>query len=413
MMMSHCPQTRTAQPEAAALATAARGAQPTAVVSAAQPGAAAPAAQRSGRNPLVPAAIAVVIVGIQALFVFCLGYPLLHASPHGVPIGTAGPPAAVARLEAALDRQPGAFDVHAYDSAAAARSAIRDRDVDGAVVATRGGPTLLVASAADPAIASMLTSQAKDLGSPVTVADLVPAAGKDPQQIGALATLLPLILLSIALGALLGHTERRRRLLLAWCAAASTAAGLAAAGIGSALGTFPGSYLARAGVLALLVLGLSTCSAGLVSVRRLRPVEGLFAMTMIFLGIPSAGALIPPELLTEPWRAMGPWLPPAAALNAMRGITFFGGAATASPLAVLGGWAALGVLLVAVPAVVSRRARTAPEAGQPSPVSAGSRPWRLRSSRRSESSRAAAPAPRPAVPPRPATHSSSAQSASR
>ena len=43
---------------------------------------------------LFPGAIIAVIAGIQALFVFCLGYPMLHASPHAVPIGVAGPPRA-------------------------------------------------------------------------------------------------------------------------------------------------------------------------------------------------------------------------------------------------------------------------------------------------------------------------------
>ncbi len=59
-----------------------------------------------------------MIAGIQALFVFCLGYPMLHASPHAVPIGVVGPPAQAGAIEAALVRQPGAFDVRAYPDAA-------------------------------------------------------------------------------------------------------------------------------------------------------------------------------------------------------------------------------------------------------------------------------------------------------
>ena len=77
----------------------------------------------------------------------------------------------------------------------------------------------------------------------------------------------------------------------------------------------------------------------------LRPLEGLFVLTMIFLGIPAAGALVPPELLTQPWRAIGPDLPPAAAVDAMRSISFFYGAAAGRPLIVLACWAALGALL--------------------------------------------------------------------
>lgn len=118
----------------------------------------------SKRRWALPGLIAVAIVGVQVLFVFCLGYPLLHASPHEVPIGVAGPPAAVRTVDAALARQAGAFDVHTYPDAAAARAAIRDRDVYGALVATPRGPELLVASAASPQIAAALTSKAQSFG---------------------------------------------------------------------------------------------------------------------------------------------------------------------------------------------------------------------------------------------------------
>ena len=75
-------------------------------------------------------------------------------------------------------------------------------------------------------------------------------------------------------------------------------------------------------------------------------------------GIPSAGALVPAELLAQPWRAVGPDLPPAAALSVLRGITFFGDAAIGRPLAVLACWAGLGALLaLLVPAAAARRNR--------------------------------------------------------
>jgi hypothetical protein len=66
---------------------------------------------------------------------------------------------------------------------------------------------------------------------------------------------------------------------------------------------------------------------------------------MIFLGIPSAGALVPAEMLSQPWQAVGPDLPPAAALIALRGITFFHDAAISRSLTVLACWAALSALL--------------------------------------------------------------------
>jgi hypothetical protein len=326
------------------------------------------------RRWAVPGVIAAAIVGVQVLFVFCLGYPLLHASPHEVPIGVAGPPSAVRLVDAALARQPGAFDVHAYPDAAAARAAIRDRDVYGALVATPGGPELLVASAASPQIAAALTSKARSFGRghAVPVTDVVPAPRKDPNETGALTTLLPLILISVALGTVLSLTERRGWRVFGWCAGASVVAGLAVSGVASGLGTFTGHYWADAGVLAMLVFGISACSAALITDRPLRPLHFLFALTMIFIGIPSAGALVPPELLAQPWRAMGPDLPPAAALSALRGITFFHGAAIGRPLTVLACWAAFGVLLACSAGLyatrTARRARTG-RGGRTGPLS--------------------------------------------
>ncbi len=59
-------------------------------------------------------------------------------------------------------------------------------------------------------------------------------------------------------------------------------------------------------------------------------------------------------LLSQPWRAIGPDLPPGAAVSALRGIGFFGGAATATPLLVLALWAAAGLILVALPTAATR-----------------------------------------------------------
>jgi hypothetical protein len=78
----------------------------------------------------------------------------------------------------------------------------------------------------------------------------------------------------------------------------------------ASLGTFTGSYWADAAVLALLAFGLAAASCGTFPVRPLRPPHGLFAPTMVCLGIPSAGALVPMALLAEPWRTVGPYLPP-------------------------------------------------------------------------------------------------------
>lgn len=328
---------------------------------AADAGAAADSAEASAAphrpGGWLPVIVALAIVAVQVGFVFCLSYPPLHASPHDLPLGVAGPASAVQRIRAPLARQGQAFDLHAYPDATAARAAIENRDVYGAIVVTRGAPRLLVASAADARVAQLLRTHAIRLGAghAVPVTDVVPGSKKDPEGSGSLTTLLPLVLLSIALGAVLGVVEKRSGRLLLWCAAAAAVAGASVAGVSSGLGIFTGSYWADAGAFALLVFALSSVSCGLTRVAVLRPLEGLVALLMLFIGIPSAGATVPPELLAQPWRAVGPYLPPAATLETLRGVTFFDGAAIGVPLAVLACWSALGLALLGLPWI--RRAR--------------------------------------------------------
>lgn len=320
----------------------------------------------------LPAILALVIVAVQVGFAFCLSYPPWHASPHDLPLGVAGSASAVQQIRAPLARQGNAFDVHTYPDANAARQAIENRDVYGAIVVTRGGPRLLVASAADARVARLLRTQALRLGAghAVLVTDVVPGAPKDPEGVGSLTTLLPLVLLSIALGAVLGVVEKRSGRLLWWCAGASVVAGASVAGVSSGQGIFTGSYWADAGAFALLVFALSSVSAGLARIAVLRPLEGLVALLMLFIGIPSAGATVPPELLAQPWRAVGPYLPPAATLDTLRGVTFFDGAAIGVPLAVLAGWSALGLALLGLPWIKRARSQTAePSTNRPAVTS--------------------------------------------
>lgn len=317
------------------------------------------------RQAALPAILGLVIVAIMVGFVYCLSYPPLHAAPHQLPIGVAGPASTVQQIQVPLTNQGEAFDVQSYPDGAAARAGIENRDVDGAIVVTRSGPRLLVASGADAPIAALLRSKASALGggNVVPVTDVVPGSSKDPQGVGALTTLLPLVLLSIALGAVVGVTEKRTGRVPFWCVAAAVSAGASVAGLASGLGIFTGSYWADAGVFALLVFALSSVSAGLTRVTVLRPLEAPVALLMLYIGIPSAGATVPAELLAQPWRAIGPYLPPAATLNALRGVTFFNGAAIGGPLAVLAGWSALGLVLLGLPWIMhtrSRRAATGP-----------------------------------------------------
>src|SRR4051794_12040214 len=99
-----------------------------------------------GRRP-APAAILLVPV-IVALVLTLFAWPASRQEPRDLPIGVAGPVAAAGAVERQLVAKREAFDVRHYADEAAAREAIRDRDVYGVFVPSRSGLTILIASGA-------------------------------------------------------------------------------------------------------------------------------------------------------------------------------------------------------------------------------------------------------------------------
>lgn len=309
---------------------------------------------RGARRWLVPGAmLALAVSAIQLLFLFCLSYPPLHPTPKHVPIGVVGPAAVVAQVEAKLDQAgTDAFDVKLYADADAARSAIRNRDVYGAVVVSASGPTMLVSSAANSTIAGLLKTQAAGMSptGQVPVEDVVPASRHDPNGSGFLATVLPLTLLSLALGIGVALLEKRRLYAVAWIGMAATSTAVFASWIAHGTGTFTGTYWGTLLVLLLLVFGIAVTSAGLTRLGNTgRVLDLTFALLLLCIGIPGAGALVPSAFLVEPWRALGPLLSPGAAVNALRGLNFFDGAAVAGSLWVLIMWVLIGLALILGP----------------------------------------------------------------
>jgi hypothetical protein len=63
----------------------------------------------------------------------------------------------------------------------------------------------------------------------------------------------------------------------------------------------------------------------------------------VVLGNPSAGGAYPAPLLPPFWAGIGPWLPPGAATDAVRGIVYFDGAGAGGAALVLAGYAVVGL----------------------------------------------------------------------
>jgi hypothetical protein len=303
-----------------------------------------------------PLAALVIVPLVVAIVLTLFAWPSAKLEPRDLPVGVAGPPAAVAQLEQQLGANPGAFDVQRYSTGAEARAAIEDREVYGAFVATPEGPRVLSSSAASPAVAQLLGHAAAEAGAPTE--DVVTAEHGAALPSSVLPLVIAGILIGLAASLLTSSAAARAGLLVA----GSAIIGLVAAGIvQSWLDVVEGDWLVNAGVLGLTVLAIGATVAGLYAWLGTVGI-GVAAALMVFIGNPFSGAGSAPELLPEPVGGIGQLLPPGAGANLLRSTGFFDGAAAGAPVAVLLAWALGGLALVGRAAVRGRRPAAAPAA---------------------------------------------------
>jgi hypothetical protein len=293
------------------------------------------------------AAVVLLVPLLAALALWAFAWPAVRTAPRDLPLGVAGPAAATAQVEQRLARQDGAFEIHRYPDEAAARAAIEDRTVYGAVVVTPQGPELLTASAASPFVAQALQQavarQAAAEGTEVRTVDVVPAPKSDPRGAALTASVLPLALAGIAAGAVVTLLGLRGVRAAGALAGAAAVVGVVAAALAhSWLGVLTGDWWAEAATLGLSTLAVSAAVAGTAALLGI-PGIALTALVVMFLGNPFSGAASAPQMLPEPVGTIGQWLPPGAGATALRSVSFFDGAAATGPLLTLAWWAALGL----------------------------------------------------------------------
>ena len=296
----------------------------------------------------LPAVLLIPLVVALVLTLFA--WPQTRLEPRDLPIGVAGPPQATGPIEAQLADAGDTLEIHRYPDEPAARAAVEDRDVYGAVVASPAGVTLLTASAGSSAVAGLLQERfaapPAEGGSarPVAarVVDVVPAPEDDPRGAALSASVLPMLLAGIITGALISSLTAPGLAQVGALFAASVLAGLAAVAIAQGwLDVLEGSWVANAGVLSLTVLAVASVVAGLVALMGL-PGIGVAAVLMVLIGNPWSGIGSAPELLPRPIGDIGQLLPPGAGGNALRSTAFFDGARSWDHLWVLIVWAVLG-----------------------------------------------------------------------
>ncbi|MEU0133244.1 ABC transporter permease [Streptomyces sp. NPDC006296] len=298
-------------------------------------------------------AVAVILLVplIVSLALWAFSWPAARIAPRGLPVGVAGAAPAADQLQERFEQREGAFEIHRYDDAAAAREAVEDRVVYGAVVVTPQGPRLLTASAAGPVVAQLLTEAVKGAapaGTSVPVTDVVAAPQADPRGAALGASILPLALAGVAAGALATFTGLRGFRAALTLVGASALVGVAATAIAHGwLGVLTGAPWTEAGAIGLTVLAMASAVAGLAALLGTKGI-GLGALLMVLLGNSFSGVTSAPELLPEPVGMIGQWLPPGAGGSLLRSVAFFDGAAASGAVLTLAAWAAPGLAAVLI-----------------------------------------------------------------
>ncbi|MEV0686679.1 hypothetical protein AB0I35_22685 [Nocardia sp. NPDC050378] len=299
--------------------------------------------------------IGLVATLLQALMLIAFAWPAVNLAPRDLPIAVAGPQATQVGLQL-QQRNPDAFELTTLADADAARTALADREIYGAIVTGGGAPQVLVASAASPAVAQQLTALAQQLSGAATVPvqDVIAADTDDPRGAGFGAMVLPLVMSGIAAGILLTLVIPTLGARLAGLATFGIVGGLLSTLVYHTwLSILPGSYLTLATVAALASFAVAATIVGLAATIG-RAGIGLGALLMLLIGNPFSAATSAPELLPQPWGTLGQLLPPGAAATLMRSIAYFDGAGASLPLTVLLTWAIAGVALLGVGALRTR-----------------------------------------------------------
>ncbi|MEU8497310.1 ABC transporter permease [Streptomyces lavendulae] len=312
-----------------------------------------------------PRAEARTVLIIVAIVQFVIGgwfsWSASRAEPRDLPVLVVAAPGAEQLTERLREATPGAYAVKSAATAEEADAALRDREAYGALLPVSGGLELHLASAASPTVAQTLTGQAQELaGGPVRVTDVVPADADDPHGAGLSTGFLPLLITAVIAALLFVLKVRDAGARLLGAVGFAVVSGLLSSLMLTHLsGVLPGNYFVNAGIVALLELAMVSVITGLGSLVG-PPGIAVGAVLMFVVGNPLSGLASAPEMLPQPFGAIGQFLPAGAAATLLRTVGPFDGAGAGGPVLVLVVWALIGLGLL----YASSRRRPAPDAPQ-------------------------------------------------
>jgi hypothetical protein len=337
---------------------------------------ASPAPQEQGDQTRLALGAMLIPLFFVTFFAACIIGTYHKPHPNGIKVGVVGQAAQTAQLRAALEKgAPAAFEIRHVTTVVDAVHAVRDRDLNAAfvptanpkqpatlIVATAGGR--IVATAAETFVRFVTTAQ----GTQLVVHDVRPLASGDEIGVGIFlftivcticGYLAATLLFTVAPWLLPG----RRYAMITGIAVLVPVLAYLIGGLG--FGTYTGS---AGTIFAFIGVGaLYTFVVGAVT-RLLQVVFGQVALFVslaifIFLNIPSLGATYTSTTLPGFWRFFNHFWIGAEAVNAQRGILYFGGQGVGAYMFRLFAWTAVCValllLLISLKRVRQRRRETA------------------------------------------------------
>ncbi|MHA6799400.1 carboxypeptidase regulatory-like domain-containing protein [Bounagaea algeriensis] len=284
---------------------------------------------------------------------FILGFlvfyllPFHAPSPHNMPVAVVGDQAA-AQLEVQLDQKmPDGVDVSAVPSEQEARQAVQDRDVVAAYDPADG--ELFYGKANGQALMQftqkIFSPVAQATGQQLQLTDLAPTAAGDVMGTGLFYCLMALNIPPYITVMMLLRAEVGTRQKLLSIVGVGVFASVAAYIFALSTNVIPNQPLTFIPVAFMLTQAIGWTAFGLVPlVKQFIPAVaiGLF----VLLSIPSSSGAIPKELVPEFFQVLHDFLPLGQAVDAMRGVFYFGGSGATSAIWGLAAWCALGVALV-------------------------------------------------------------------
>jgi hypothetical protein len=317
--------------------------------------------RKSAERTVAPVAAGLlVLVALLGL----IGTAIKNPRPHDLAVGIAGPAPVVQQIVRGFSSNaPGAFRFTTFATAEAARSAIDQRKVDGALILAEGPPRLIVAGAAGDAVSGAITAALsnafKAQGQTLAVETVHRYSSGDPHGLILFFVILAILvstLVAQAVSVLRARAGFTLSLLTVFVFAVLAA--VVAMGMASWIaGNYGSGFWLATGLLALATAAVGAVVSG--SGRLLGAAGiGLAALIVILLDLVSSGGPLGSQFLPDAYRWLAPGMPVNQLYSALRGALFFDGAGLAVPVAVLSAWLAGGLILMGLAELGARRSRS-------------------------------------------------------